>query len=197
MIDKLTALFKRFPGIGPRQAKRFVFFLLRQDEQFLRDLADAILKLKQEIKQCEGCYRFFARQKNGMCEICRAGDSSTLMIVEKDIDLENINRAGAYTGLYFVLGGLVPILEKEPEKRVRAQELLKRIKEIKNLKEIIVALSASPDGDNTVSYLKEFIKIQLPTSNLQLTTFGRGLSTGSELEYSDQDTIKNALKNRS
>jgi recombination protein RecR len=95
------------------------------------------------------------------------------------------------------LGGLVGILEKEPEKKIRQRELLKRIEETKDIKEIIIALSANTDGDNTFSYLEKLLAPIAQKNNIKITHLGRGLSTGTELEYSDSDTLRNALKNRS
>ncbi len=136
-----------------------------------------------------------------MCEICsdETADHSTLIIVEKDADLENVRKAGSYNGLYFVLGGLVPILDKNPEARIRIIALKKRIENlIKNgqLKELILALSASVEGDNTADYVHAELRDLATKNNLTISTLGRGLSTGTELEYSDPDTIREALRGR-
>jgi len=133
------------------------------------------------------------------------------MIVSNDVDFENIEKTKFYNGYYFILGGSVPILEKNPDKKIRQIELLEEVdKKIKKgLSEIIIALNYNPEGENTLSYLKELLKPYTPEQNpashkamqgkvgtLKISTLGRGLSTGTELEYSDGDTIKNALKNR-
>jgi len=116
------------------------------------------------------------------------------MLVSHDVDFENIEKTKSYTGYYFILGGHIPILEKTPEKRIRQKELLDMVeKRIKNgLSEIIIALNYNPEGENTLTYLREL----LSPFSIKISTLGRGLSTGTELEYSDSDTIKNALKNR-
>ena len=120
------------------------------------------------------------------------------MLVSHDVDFENIEKTHSYNGYYFILGGTVPILEKTPEKRIRQKDLLeiveKRIKD--GLKEIILALNYNPEGENTLTYLKELMSSRVLDSKIRVSTLGRGLSTGTELEYSDSDTIKNALKNR-
>ena len=114
------------------------------------------------------------------------------MIVPRDIDMEQVEKSGSYNGYYFVLGGVVPILEKEPEKRIRSKELEVRIKKDKNIKEVILAMNANNDGEHTAEYLKEKLKpYKLSTSQL-----GKGLSTGAELEYADPETLKNALLHR-
>lgn len=128
----------------------------------------------------------------------KARDTSLLLIVEKDVDLDNIERAKNYNGLYFVIGGTVPILEKNPSTLIREKELkniiLKRAEE--GLKEIIFALSVNPEGEHTTQYLQKELASLLGKHKIKTSTLGRGLSTGSELEYSDTETIKNALLNR-
>jgi recombination protein RecR len=199
IFGRLHELFMRFPGIGPRQAKRFAFFLLHVNDSFRQELVKLINELPHSIKQCTDCFRFFPAHDESTlatCELCRARDDETLLVCEKDVDLEALERAGAYTGKYFVLGGLVPILEKEPQKKIRERELLERINRSKGLKEIILALSANTDGDATISYLQKRLADVLQKNQIRLTLLGRGLSTGTELEYSDSDTIRSALKNR-
>mgnify|MGYP003393475745 FL=1 len=196
-IDKLSEIFARFPGIGPRQATRFVYFLLSSNGDYTGELVKAVLSLKKEIVQCTECMRFFA--KNGsassVCSVCSddTRDNSMLMIVPRDIDLEAVEKSGSYNGYYFVLGGVVPILEKEPEKRIRINDLQKIIeKRKKDLREIILAMNANLDGENTA----EFIKQKYQGEPLIFSTLGRGLSTGAELEYADPETLKNAFLHR-
>lgn len=203
IIDKLTEIFKEFPGIGERQAKRFVYFLMFKNKNYAEDLSRLILELKKEVSQCKECYKFFLTEKakTGVCDICSNAniDSTTLMVVEKDSDLESIHKSRVYNGKYFILGGLVPIVEKNTKSRVRIEELKKRISE-SSLNEVILAFSLSPQGDHTDSYVREEIKEICQSNNKQnnikISSLGRGLSTGTELEYSDNDTLKNALKNR-
>jgi len=202
VISRLTEHFGRFPGIGPRQAKRFVYFLLTRDHRTLDDIARLIQELKREVHHCEMCFRYFTGRERALCDVCSDAHrtADTLMVVEKDVDFENIERSGVYDGKYFILGGSVPVLEKEPEKRVRSRELLTRMnKELSsgNFKELILALSATPEGDSTERYLKECLAPLQADYPFKISHLGRGLSTGTELEYSDSDTIRNALENRS
>jgi recombination protein RecR len=199
-FDRLSELFMRFPGIGPRQAKRFVYFLLHANTLYRNDLVKLITDLSYSVKQCTDCFRFYAYKSEGtqtICELCKTRSSDSLLLCEKDVDVESLEKAGVYSGKYFILGGLVGILEKEPEKKIRQRELLKRIEETKDIKEIIIALSANTDGDNTFSYLEKLLAPIAQKNNIKITHLGRGLSTGTELEYSDSDTLRNALKNRS
>src|SRR3989339_2177426 len=130
-IDKLTEIFKEFPGIGERQAKRFVYFLMARNPSYAQNLSELVLELKKEVTQCKECFRFFITKndKDKICDICgdKNIDSSTLMIVEKDSDLESIQKSRVYHGKYFILGGLVPVVEKNTKSRVRIEELKKRI----------------------------------------------------------------------
>lgn len=199
IIDKLTEIFKEFPGIGERQAKRFVYFLMARNPAYSENLAELIKDLKKETAQCKECFRFFILNKNEKtCDICANvnSDSSTLVIVEKDSDLESIRKSRVYHGKYFVLGGLVPIVEKNTKSRVRIEELKKKLENSKDLKEIILAFSISPQGDHTDTYVRQQLKDITEKLNIKISSLGKGLSTGTELEYSDNDTLKNALKNR-
>ena len=212
-IEKLTEVFKEFPGIGERQAKRFVYFLMSRNPAYAENMSLLIKDLKKEISQCKDCFRFFIhKDKNKICEICSNPniDSSTLMIIEKDSDLESIRKSRTYHGKYFVLGGLVPIVEKNTKNMVRINELISKISTEggsasggksqthtkSDLQEIILAFSLNPQGEHTDFYVRNQIKDITNTHNIKISSLGRGLSTGTELEYSDNETIKNALKNR-
>jgi len=199
-IDNLAQHFMRFPGIGTRQAKRFVYFLLAQDPYFVDMLAHEIAALKKNITQCTACFRFYPRVGTStLCNVCvDDADSSTLMVVEKDTDFESVRRSGSYAGRYFILGGAIPVLEKDPASKIRIGELLERIEgaAADGLTEIILALSANPEGDFTRDYVTKALTPLTSQLGIIITTLGRGLSTGTELEYSDGDTLRHALKNR-
>lgn len=206
-FNKLVELFRQLPGIGPRQAKRFVYFLLSREPGFSEKLTELVSALKKEIKQCGECFRFFQKRNGAFCSICADShrDTGELMIVAKDTDLEAMEKSGVYHGRYFVLGGTMPLVERKNSDKLRIQELQSFIerclhprqsasspRESASLKEIILALSANPDGEHTADELRKL----LSPLGVKLTTLGRGLSTGSELEYADKETLKSALKNR-
>ncbi len=212
-FNKLMEYFGEFPGIGPRQARRFAYFILTKNPAYTEELARLIIEAKKNVHICSMCFRFYtvgsaSRAKEAqaahICSICADPhrDRSELMIVARDVDLESIEKSKTYQGLYFVLGGTVPILEKNPEARIRSRDLLKRIENdaaAGALTEIILSLNANPEGEHTVDVIRSMIKSFVesnPGNNFKTTILGRGLSTGSELEYSDAETIKNALKNR-
>ena len=203
IIDKLTEIFKEFPGIGERQARRFVYFLMYKNSAYAENLCSLVTELKKEVAQCKDCFRFFLLKGNSkLCDVCNDAntDSSTLLVVEKDSDLESVRKSRIYNGKYFILGGLVPIVEKNTKSRVRIKELKERISRLvgdpPERREIILAFSVSPQGNHTDLYVRAQIKELAEKSNIKISSLGKGLSTGTELEYSDNDTLKNALKNR-
>jgi recombination protein RecR len=203
-FHKLVQLFREFPGIGPRQAERFAYFLLNKPASFGTTLSQAISDVKNSMTVCSECGRHFVKkhqQAASMCSICGNPNRTheTLMLVSRDVDLEALERSGIYSGVYFVLGGIVPILEKEPEKRIRINALEERIKRDGSagvLKEIIYALNANPDGEHTVEFIGKRITPLVQQFSIKTSLLGRGLSTGTEIEYSDPETLKNALTHR-
>lgn len=203
--DRLTELFMRFPGIGPKQAKRFVYFLLREHSHYKEQLIKALEELKFTGKQCEKCYRFFgdknAQTAKVFCDICDSSsrDLSQLMIVEKELDLDAVEKTGSYNGLYFILGGLVPPLTEKPSEIIRIRELTNRIHSAiddETLSEIIFALPVTDYGDTTTEYVEKTIKQIVGIDKITLSHLARGLSSGLELEYVDKDTFKSALERR-
>jgi len=200
-LDKLVAYFEKFPGIGARQARRFAFHVLTLPPAEIEELARLITSLPETVKECERCHRFFATSQSGMlCGICSDynRDHTKLMIVERDNDILPIERSGVYDGLYFVLGGTVPLLENKENNKLRGAALKSTVTHTlsEDLTEITLAFVVNPDGDNTARYVELLLKEILTDTKVTITRLGRGLSTGSELEYADADTIKNAFINR-
>lgn len=200
-LEKLTELFKKFPGIGERQARRFVYYILRRNTGFRNELADAIRSIGAQVRLCPESFQYFSPKNPDQVLspiiLDSSRDTSKLVVVERDADLESIEKSGVYDGHYFVLGGNVPILEKEPNKVIRLSELQKQIEKRNKegkLKEIILAFSLTPQGEHTADIVNEAIRGINP--QLQISTLGRGLSTGSELEYTDKNTLASAFENR-
>ena len=199
-IDKLTEYFTKFPGIGIRQARRFVYYLLTRDSGTRKSLARLIEGIADTVHQCTLCGRFSSDQdeKGGVCKICLHTErQETLLIVEKDADLERIERSSAYHGRYFVLGGIVPVGSEDPNTFIRLSILTKHIKDApETLKEVILGLSITPDGEHTGELVLETLRPLMEKKKISFTHLARGLSTGSELEYADRATIENALSGR-
>lgn len=201
-LDKLITLFESFPGVGARQAKRFAFHVLTMNDVDVTELAKLIAGIKGSVIECESCHRFFSKSggEQTLCSICESQnrDHDRLLVVERDSDIQAIERAGVYNGLYFVLGGTVPLLRSADTEKLRAGALKATVQTrlSHGLSEIILGFSINPDGENTARFIESVLSPLLTDSPVTLTHLGRGLSTGSELEYADPDTIKNALKNR-
>lgn len=194
-IDELASALARLPGIGPRQGKRFVYYLLAVSGSERSKLAELISSLGESVRQCSDCLHFFNGTNNTMCNYCAdtSRDDALLMLIEKDQDLSAIERAGTYKGRYFVLGGVLTLSGKGA---VREKDLIRVVeKRIKNgLKEIVLALSATSEGEHTADHTRGLLAPY--RDNVKISTLGRGLATGSELEYSDAETLRAALSNR-
>ena len=201
-IDDLARALARFPGIGPRQGKRFVYHLLSAPASERAELAELITALGKEVHQCPECLRFYTDKSKTVCRYCSdpSRDDSVLMLVEKDQDLTAVERAGTYRGRYFVLGGVLTLSGKGA---IREKELLRTIERrlssfpeqgLPLLKEIVLALSATSEGEHTADRVRGLLAPY--RERVKLSALGRGLATGSELEYSDAETLRAALFNR-
>ena len=201
-INKLSSLFAEFPGIGSRQSKRFVYFLLKQNKSYIKELVRLIESLEGSVLECERCHRYFMKKHptaGERCSICTdtGRDRTILMVVEKDSDLEAIERSSTYQGTYFVLGGILPMLEKNPTAKIRVDELSILIGvEFSELKEVIIACAVTPESEHTADYVRTEITKLCEQNFIKITELGRGLSTGTELEYSDAETLRYALEGR-
>jgi recombination protein RecR len=203
-IDRLQQHFTKFPGIGPRQAQRFVYFLMHRDKGYIDQLIKDIEEVRKSVKMCSSCMRYFTDSPNPQSSLCRvcinpARDESELMIVSRDADMDTVEDSHAFGGKYFVLGGTLTFFQKRPDKSIRIDALKKKIHEgitENTLKEIIIATNANPEGEHTADFILSELKNIPGADTLSVTTLGRGLSTGAELEYSDEQTLKSALENR-
>lgn len=194
-VEDLSRAFERFPGIGPRQAKRFVYHLLSASQADRLRLAELIQHLGADVQQCAECMRFWSGSGE-LCNYCSdtSRDDSILMVVEKDQDLLAVERANAYRGRYFVLGGVLTLSGKG---QIREHELVDRVErrtQAGTLKEIVLALSATSEGEHTADRVRSVLTPL--REHLKLSVLGRGLATGSELEYADAETLSGALQNR-
>jgi recombination protein RecR len=201
-VEDLAHAFERFPGIGPRQAKRFVYYLLGATQGDRARLSDLILHLGADVRQCADCLRYWSGN-SGICNYCSdiSRDDTLLMLVEKDQDLLAVERANAFRGRYFVLGGVLTLSGKG---HIREAELVARVSRlimtedrtgsVQGQKEVVLALSATSEGEHTADRIRELLTPL--REHLKLSVLGRGLSTGSELEYADAETLSGALSNR-
>ncbi len=195
-IEKLSILFEKFPGIGPKQAKRFVYFLLHSSDSYKKDLVQAIENLQNNTAKCAFCGAYFIKKdlNKNLCKICSdpGRDKTTIMLVEKETDISTIEQSGIFSGLYLVSLGTISPLDDSKKHQKFLEHIEKKLLSLKNAKELILAFSATFEGEYSAKYIKENLKIE----NLKVSMLGRGLSSGVEIEYADPDTLRYALKNR-
>lgn len=187
-------LFQKLPGVGPRQAARFILALLEKDGSELKELGQAITNLKREIRFCKECFNV---AENSICHVCsdKKRDGSKLLVIEKVTDLDSLEKTGLYKGLYHVLGGAINPLDGATPETLRFKELERRADNLaKNSGiELIIATNPSATGETTALYIKNLFQNK---KGVLLTRLGRGLASGSNLEYADEITLKNALDYR-
>ncbi|OGF61170.1 recombination protein RecR [Candidatus Giovannonibacteria bacterium RIFCSPHIGHO2_01_FULL_45_33] len=199
----LRKLLEKLPGIGPRQANRFLWAMLDFSEDEQKDLARAIAELPKHLRRCAVCSRAFnvrvqavaANSDEKHCSFCfeySKREKNKIMVIEKDNDILNIERSGAYGGLYHVLGGMIDPLDENPIVRERIKKLYERVGKNHPNYEVILALSPTKTGEFTSNYITKVLEPLAP----KITRLARGLSTGVELEYADEMTIRHALDNR-
>jgi recombination protein RecR len=202
-IQRLIELFSKFPTIGQRTASRFVFYLLRKSKEDIKKLLEGITELKEKIQMCAFCFNPFdstVEQGKTMCAICQnpGRANGLLCVVEKESDLEALEKTQQYNGLYFILGGTVGTLKKADRESIRLKELKERVEKPQSFglpssfKEVIIALNPTTEGEATALYLERTLK----DLKVKLTRLGRGLPIGGELEYADAETLKQSLENR-
>ena len=206
-IQKLIDKFSQFPTVGPRTAARFVLYLIKLPPKDFKEFIKALLDLKKEVKICSFCFKPFEeshtpQKKNSkLCEICQdpGRDRTLLCVVEKETDLISLEKTKKYKGLYFVLGGVISRLKKENFHNLRVKELKERVKNPQKFglldakfKEILIATNPTTEGETTRLYLERVLR----PLNKKITSLGRGLPIGGELEYADEETLSSALEGR-
>ena len=191
ITKKLIEVFSKFPNIGPRVATRFVYYLAHQPKEKVDEFIKLIEDLKGKIKICSFCYRAFETAiertiEEELCPICsdKTRDKTIICVVEKEIDLETIEKTKKFKGIYFVLG----------DEKKNLEDLVERVKKLRPIgfKEIILALNPTTKG--TELALK--IKVKLKDAGVKITRLGLGLPVGAELEYADEETLSSALEGR-
>lgn len=189
-IERLIQLLARMPGLGPRSARRAALHLIGRREQLLGPLADAMRVANERIVVCGACGNI---DTSDPCTICRdAGrDASIIVVVESVSDLWALERAGALRAQYHVLGGVLSPLDGVRPEHLSLDALVARAAEPK-VREIIVALSATVDGQTTAHYVTELVG-HLP---LKVTRLAHGVPVGGELDYLDEGTLSAAIRQR-
>lgn len=188
-------MFRKLPGVGPRQAARFVMALLEKPESELQEFGRTLHNLKRDISFCAVCFNV---SENHRCVVCldTKRDPSKILILEKVTDLDSVERTGLYKGLYHVLGGAINPLDGLTPETLRFKELENRVNkeaESGRTMELIVATNPTTSGETTALYINNLFKDK---NGIAITRLARGLASGSNLEYADELTLKNALEHR-
>jgi recombination protein RecR len=189
-LERLIQELSRLPGIGPKTAQRLAFHLLRSDRQRAESLARAIEDVKARIGYCERCYNI---AEGGLCAICASArrDSSVLCVVESALDVLAVERTSEFSGLYFVLHGVISPIDGIGPEQLHVPRLLDRVRE-EGIAEVIIATDADIEGEATAVYLQRAL---LPLGT-KVTRPAHGLPVGGDLEYADELTLARAMAGR-
>ena len=190
LLERAVQEFSKLPGIGRKTALRLVLHLLRQDTDDVMQFTDAISQMKQEVKFCRVCHNI---SDQDVCPICsdQRRDSSTICVVENIQDVMAVENTQQFTGLYHVLGGLISPMDGIGPSDLEIDSLVARVVE-GDIKEVILALSSTMEGDTTNFYI--FCK--LAAYDVKISIIARGIAVGNELEYTDEVTLGRSILNR-
>ena len=189
-IATLIEQFQKFPSVGPKSAQRMAFYLLRMSASDVENFAKAIVEAKQNTQTCEVCFNLSATSP---CEICSSTvrDRSVICVVSETKDLIAIEKTNEYKGLYHVLQGLISPMDGIGADDIRIKELLTRLTD-EDIKEVILAMSPSVEGEATSLYLTKLIK----PFGIKVSRIAFGLPVGADLEFADEMTIAKAIEGR-
>lgn len=191
LLEKAVQEFSKLPGIGRKTALRLVLNLLRREEEDVLQFTETIARMRQEVKHCSVCHNI---SDSEVCPICSdvRRDESTICVVENVQDVMAVENTQQYQGLYHVLGGVISPMDGVGPADLEIESLVERVKE-GGVKEVILALSSTMEGDTTNFYI--FRKLA-PYTDVKLTIIARGISVGDELEYTDEVTLGRSILNR-
>jgi len=190
LLENTVTQLSRLPGIGRKTALRLALHILRQDENMGVDLGQSIINLRKGIRYCKSCHNI---SETEMCPICSNPnrDASTVCVVESVKDVMSFENTGQFSGVYHVLGGVISPMDGIGPDSLEIQSLVDRVK-IGNIEEVILALSATMEGETTNFYIYR----QLGGLDVKITQLARGVSVGNEIEYTDEITLGRSLLNR-
>jgi len=193
-LDRLVALLSKLPGIGKKSAGRLVYHILDADPSYARTLAAELTGLHEAIKRCSRCGSF---TESDPCPICTdpGRDHTLLCVVERAQDVRVINESREFRGLFHVLGGLIAPLEGVNPGDLAIAQLLGHIRD-EGVREVILALNPTIEGDTTALYIQRFLREKLPSHALEISRLASGLPVGGDLEYADRLTLSRSLRGR-
>lgn len=190
-IQNAVASFARLPGVGPKTALRFVYYLLKLPRHDLEVMARSVLALADRIRTCGVCFTYCEEETCAVCLDARR-ETGAICVVEEPRDISTIEATGAYRGRYHVLGGVLSPIDGITPDVLRVRELAERVGRDDGVREIILALSPTIQGEGTMLYLSKLLQ---PLGR-RVTRLARGLPMGASLEYADEITLGDALKGR-
>ena len=190
LLEKAVAEFSKLPGIGRKTALRLVLWMLRQEDSDVEQFSEAISKLKHEVKYCSVCHNI---SDADVCPICadHRRDKATVCVVENIQDVMAVENTQQFHGLYHVLGGVISPMDGIGPGDIEIDSLIKRVAE-GEVKEVILALSPTMEGDTTNFYIYR----KLAAFDVKVSVIARGVSVGNELEYTDEVTLGRSIMNR-
>ncbi|OIO03546.1 MAG: recombination protein RecR [Elusimicrobia bacterium CG_4_10_14_0_2_um_filter_56_8] len=191
-LEKIIGVFRKFPGVGPKQAERFAMYVVRASNPEIENLVEALRSVKARVKHCPECYNY---AEGGLCPICAdsARDRSVICAVERPQDLAAIEKAKSFSGVYHVLHGAVSPAAGVLPGQIKIKELLDRVRAADGaVKEIIIATNPDADGEATAMYLIRLLK---PCVG-KITRIAYGVPLGGDIDYMDEVTLGYALKGR-
>ena len=190
LLERAVTELSRLPGIGRKTALRLALHLLRQDERFAEDLGNSVINLRKGVIYCKQCHNI---SQTELCPICSdpTRDNTTVCVVENVKDVMSFENTRQYRGVYHVLGGIISPIDGVGPESLEINSLVQRVAE-GDIKEIILALSATMEGDTTCFYLYK----QLTPYGVKITQIARGVSVGNEIEYTDEVTLGRSLLSR-
>ena len=189
-LAKLIEQFQKFPGVGPKSAQRMAFFMLKMPESQVKQFTDIVLEAKEKIRYCDICFNMSSESP---CEICSSTkrNESSICVVAETKDLIAIEKTNEFSGKYHVLQGLISPLDGIGPDELRIRELLQRITN-PDIKEVILAINPSVEGEATSLYLAKLMK----PFGIKITRIAFGLPVGGDLEFVDELTLAKALEGR-
>lgn len=190
LLENAVVQLASLPGIGRKTALRLALYILRQDEPVATALGQSIIDMRKGVKYCSVCHNI---SEHPVCPVCSdpGRDHSTVCVVENVKDVLSIENTRQYNGLYHVLGGVISPMDGIGPDQLQIASLVKRVRE-QDISEVILALSATMDGETTDFYIYR----QLGTLPVKITQLARGVSVGNEIEYTDEVTLGRSLLNR-
>ena len=190
LLEKAVQEFSKLPGIGRKTALRLVLYQLRQTPEEVQAFVEAIGKMKQEVHYCRRCHNI---SDSDICPICADShrDSSTICVVENIQDVMAVENTQQYAGLYHVLGGVISPMDGIGPADLEIDSLVERVAN-EDIKEVILALSSTMEGDTTNFYIFR----KLASHDVKLSVIARGIPVGDELEYADEVTLGRSILNR-